>query len=561
MLVAAALVDPSVVAQRSSPPAPGRSARVGASSMVLRTGAADASKRGRHSVRGRPDLARVEIFHVLEEATARSRVQHFGGRVTGEVPGVLVQAQVPWDRIASLEKSPGISSIRPEQSISQIPGPDGHRAGGNETRRRHRKKKTLPVFGEEITKLNADDWQASGKFGAGVKVGIIDIFSRTAYEAAQRAGQVPAPSGTFCLLSGLACNAFTVTPGAEHGTAVAEIVHEMAPDAELYLAFVNTTSDMQAAVDYFLANGVRIVTRSLTSAYDGAGDGTGPVATVINNAIHGGITWFNSAGNAAAPAGQTGAYYRGTFTDTDGDGFHEFAPGFEVLGLPCFTFTHGLRWDDFDEVGTDVTDFDLIEVDANNNVLDVSVDFQGSTGGFAPPLENFDGGTSCTNKFGTGLVFVAIQMVAPGSDPNDVLEFQNNGRSMTFSSNPYSAAVPACDVATKGLLCVGAIDPAFGSSIAPYSSQGPTNDERIKPDLVAAACVRTFTFRRCFNGTSSSAPAAAGAAALVLGAGIASTTPADLDAFLRTSAFDLGAAGPDNVYGNGELTLPAPPPT
>jgi hypothetical protein len=63
----------------------------------------------------------------------------------------------------------------------------------------------------------------------------------------------------------------------------------------------------------------------------------------------------------------------------------------------------------------------------------------------------------------------------------------------------------------------------------------------------------------CFAGTSASTPATAGAAALVLGAGLAST-PAQLRTYLLDNAtVDRGAAGSDNVYGRGELILPAPP--
>ena len=57
--------------------------------------------------------------------------------------------------------------------------------------------------------------------------------------------------------------------------------------------------------------------------------------------------------------------------------------------------------------------------------------------------------------------------------------------------------------------------------IAFYSSQGPTNDGRIKPDLSAPSCVGSTIYRPCFNGTSAASPAAAGMAALLLGQGLA----------------------------------------
>jgi hypothetical protein len=64
-----------------------------------------------------------------------------------------------------------------------------------------------------------------------------------------------------------------------------------------------------------------------------------------------------------------------------------------------------------------------------------------------------------------------------------------------------------------------------------------------------------------FSGTSASTPTAAGAAALIIGAGVA-TTPAQVKTYLLTNAaVDRGAAGPDNDFGAGEIVLPQPPPT
>jgi hypothetical protein len=497
------------------------------------------------------------VFHRLSDVQAQRQVERFGGTVRGVVAGVLVQAEMPVRNLERLEASDGITFVRPPKRIDAAP--DVANAVSPTKRKRKRNKKKL--IGEEIAKMNAAAWHAVGRRGAGVKIGIIDVFAKRPYRDAQRAKQVPAAAGTVCFFFGLPCDVFTVSGAkAFHGTGVAEIVHEMAPDAELYLASAFTAADLESVVDVFAARGVKIMTRSLTSEYDGPGDGRGSVDTVVDHAVAAGITWFNSAGNGGgnAPFPRSGAYYRGSFTDTNGNGFHEFAPGVESLGLPCGIFTHGLRWDDFDEPSTDVTDFDLFELDQDGSILDVAADAQGSTGGTAPPLENFAGsGTTC----GSGrrrLVFVAIRLVAPGASASDTLEFQNNGQPMTFSSDPFSAAVPACDSANAGLVCVGSVFPARGTEVADYSSRGPTNDNRIKPDVVAASCLASFSFGRCFDGTSASTPAAAGAAALLLGAGLGGGTPEGLANLVRASVVDRGAPGRDNAAGAGEVVLPPP---
>ncbi len=133
----------------------------------------------------------------------------------------------------------------------------------------------------------------------------------------------------------------------------------MAPNAQIFLGSATSTADTQAVVDFFDSQGVDIITRSLTSRYDGAGDGTGPFATVMNNAVADGMAWFQSAGNSAGSSvvpTRFGSYHRGVFTDTDADGFHEFAPGDELMGMNC-GFQNGLRWSDFGSANP--TDFDL----------------------------------------------------------------------------------------------------------------------------------------------------------------------------------------------------------
>ena len=167
--------------------------------------------------------------------------------------------------------------------------------------------------------------------------------------------EVPGPAGTFCHQDGQLCDLFTA--GSEHGEAVAEIIHEMAPDAQIYIATAITTADLQAAVDYFGSKGVDIVSRSLTAQYDGAGNGTGPIAQVVDSAVSQGMAWFNSAGNRAGsnPLGVPGSYWRGPWADADSDGWLEWAPGSpgdELMSLPCFAggrFINGLRWSDWGE--------------------------------------------------------------------------------------------------------------------------------------------------------------------------------------------------------------------
>jgi uncharacterized repeat protein (TIGR01451 family) len=489
---------------------------------------------------------RVEVLHSLESSEIRAVIAGLGGTVEGEIDGVLVQALVPFNKLEALEAHTGVQFVRPplEANVPIEPPPSDEVAapqnGGS-------------IVGEEVDKTNAAAWHAAGYTGAGVKVGIVDTFNGTRWDNAVAAGELPAtPAGTFCQVDSASCDIWTVAGDAQHGQAVAEVVHEMAPGAQLYLATVYTVTDLQAAVDYFDAQGVDIISRSLTAQYDGPGDGTGPIADVMDNAVADGMVWFNSAGNTAGDGSSYGSYWRGGWVSTDGDNWLDFAPNDELMGFGC-AFLNGVRWSDFG--APNPTDYDVYVFNSAGEYIGGSLNDQ--TMG-APPLEldiPCEGAVS----------YLAINLYAPGNGtPGDVLEFMTNGGGLEYWQNPYSASGPASDTASPGALSLGAVDPPLGTSIAPYSSRGPTNDAlyggtaRIKPDVSAAAGMASYTYGT-FSGTSASTPTAAGAAALIIEAGVA-TTPAQVKTYLlNNAAVDRGAAGPDNDFGAGEIVLPQPP--
>jgi len=108
-----------------------------------------------------------------------------------------------------------------------------------------------------------------------------------------------------------------------------------------------------------------------------------------------------------------------------------------------------------------------------------------------------------------------------------------------------------------GAIAVGAVDEF--SVIESTSSRGPSAcDGRIYPDVVAPGrAIRTTdlsfggsAFYITVTGTSFSAPHASGALALLRSAFPAAASE-ELKSALAGEAFDLGALGSDNVYGNG----------
>ena len=89
--------------------------------------------------------------------------------------------------------------------------------------------------------------------------------------------------------------------GESHGTAVAEIVHEMAPSAQLYLVCIDTIASLGQAKDYAKAQGVQIIDSSGAFVAYGRGDGSGGPSTpdgIIADARQSGILSVNAAGNS-----------------------------------------------------------------------------------------------------------------------------------------------------------------------------------------------------------------------------------------------------------------------
>lgn len=483
----------------------------------------------------------VEVVHRLDPGAAAAVVAEAGGTVHGTVPGWLVEARIPLADLERVERHPGVVAVRTPLRADAIRG----------------------EVGEHVPKLDADRWHRAGLRGEGVKVGVIDLFDLGAWTSAEAAGDLPRPAGSFCRVHGRPCDIWSLAPS-RHGVAVAEIIHDIAPGAELYLATTSgSASDVLAAVEWMAGSGVSVVNASWGAPYDGPGDGTGPAAAVVAAAAAAGITWVHAAGNEAGDdaAGVRGRYWRGETRDADGDGWLEFAPGDETLALMCGD-TVGLRWSDWSE--TRSSDYDLFLFDrppsdpgrypASAPAVEAAAkaaSLDDQTAG-AEPREDY-GDPVC--RSGGDVDYLRIGVFERGAD-DDVIEFMLNRTDLLEHwSNPHSAAVAYCDAPES--VCVGAVDPAAGALIAPYSNWGPTNDGRIKPDVAAPSGLWTHSSPG-FNGTSAAAPVAAGVAALIVGAGLA-TTPVDVAGLLATLTRDLGPPGPDLRYGAGELLLSDPP--
>jgi subtilisin family serine protease len=447
---------------------------------------------------------------------------HFRNKINLAVPVPLIEAQIQAEepdlvieRISNLDHV-----IRIELPYKATP-----KQGG--------------LLGQGVDVTRADDWHAEGLTGQGVKIGILDLGF----------GGYRDLLGTE-LPDNVTVEAFGDDYAFDtevHGTACAEIVHEMAPDAELYLAYYDGSDvAMGQAVEWLISQEVDIISNSTGSNGLTPMDGTGFAAELVDWAQEEGIFWVNAAGNEAD------VHYRGQFNDSNGDTIHEFSPDTEAL--PFIPFGPGeetqiiLSWDDWETV---TQDYDLELYDDEFNLLAKSEDPQDGGAGQLP-VEGF------LYEFEDDeiyyLVIVNYEGQARGEATFDL--FINGGLlHPDFIVADRSLSSPSD---AHGAFAVGAVNWA-DDVLEPYSSRGPTADGRLKPDLSAPSVVDSASYTPDpFDGTSAAAPHVAGAAALLLQA-FPELTPDDLADFFKERAIDLGSAGPDNAFGVGRLNLDIPP--
>ena len=338
---------------------------------------------------------------------------------------------------------------------------------------------------EGAAAIGATAYHSAGIRGAGVKVAVIDL-GFAGLSAAQSRGDLP---------SSVVQNDLTgtgLTTGITHGTAVAEIVHDIAPDAQLTLIKIGDEVDLDLAVTYCVNNGIDIINHSLGWYNTNFYDGTGTIAEIATRAISNGILWVNAAGNEAQ------SHWEGYFTDGNSDGWHDSDRTFYgTAGSPAILY---LTWNQWPAASSDI---DLYLYDPTGNLVASSTKNQTGT---EEPTESIQ-----TTLPSTGTYRIRFN----GSGPVQ-LELYNLYQTL---NSPVASSSILAPGNVEQVVTVGAIDWATYTTgpLESYSSQGPTNDGRTKPDLCAPDNVTTGTSPyNPFPGTSGAAPHASGAAALLL---------------------------------------------
>lgn len=356
------------------------------------------------------------------------------------------------------------------------------------------------------TEISADLLHQRGHTGENVTVGIIDSDFRPSHPAI--ASQV---RGYATINS---------DDDGTHGTAVASVVVDTAPNATLQLAAVGTTTTPQeyaSAVEWLQRSGADIIVDA-GSYYANPGDESGEITQIAESAASETV-FITSVGNHA------GRYWSGNHSSStwvtvgEGTEANPLNDGEPFSGSVQLT----LRWDGWP---TTTEDYDLYLFRAQPGTDAVVARATGHDG---RPFEHLE------TTVPEGRYYVSIKKASDSeasSTDNQLKLFANH--ELQYQSNGGRAA-PAT---AQGVIAVGAID---DGSVKSFSVRGA---DVVAPDSVA---VDGMTIE---GGTSFSTPYVGGTAALVLAAH-PDLTPTEARALLRRTADDVGSEGVDPRSGYG----------
>jgi hypothetical protein len=380
----------------------------------------------------------------------------------------------------------------------------------------------------------------------------------------------------------------TVLPGqagfGDEGTAMLEVIHDLAPGAQLYFAtafnslpdFAQNIRDLRAAgcdiilddVSYFVESPFQDGQTSAVISPNNSGLAT----QAVNDVVASGALYFSSAANSGNLNDGTSGTWEGDFADggtlgqVPGGKVHDFDPTAAVAQYDTITgsgFLTNLHWSD--PLGASNNDYDLFIISPDGTfVIDSSTNIQNGT---QDPYEAI---------FFAQTDYRVVILQKTGA-ANRFLHLSTNRGELALSTDGethgHNAASGAYGVAAVCAVCV--YPEVFDSSnqVETFSSDGPrriffngngspitpgnvssTGGSVLQQPLITAADGTSVSgaggFPTLFYGTSASAPHAAAIAALIKSANPA-LTPAQMKTTLTSTAIDIEAPGTDRDSGAG----------
>ncbi|WIY06838.1 S8 family serine peptidase [Amycolatopsis mongoliensis] len=526
----------------------------------------------------------VDIAATRDQAVANA-VKAAGGTVRFASPDGAVRADLPLSAVDAIAGRADVAEIKPAAQATTWS------EAGNRDFRQAAAAQAAQAAATQVSEGDkahgADTARTTyGVSGSGVKVCVlsdgVDSLAKS-----QGAGELPAVD----VLSGQ-------KGSGDEGTAMLEIVHDLAPDAALGFATAFTSEASFAAnIRALRTTGHCTIIVDDVAYFDESPFQDTQVAQAVNDVTAAGVLYFSSAGNSGNATDGTSGYYEGDFRASSSkiSGVtgtpHDFDPSattqnFDALSAGSLGKPVTLFWSD--PWGKSANDYDLFILNSSGSVVASSENGQS---GSQNPYEIASVPTTGSGykvavvKYSGADRFIALNVirgrfVASGSLKAFSTDGVTNGHSA--AANAFSvAAAPAGPAFTRPLETGDPANPAGpypgqftaaskwerfssdgkrhlfynadGTAITPGNVTSTGGTTRNKPDITAADGVATsVTGFQPFYGTSAAAPHAAAIAALLL-SGKPTATPAEIRSALVSSAIDLGAPGFDTVTGNGVI--------
>ena len=476
------------------------------------------------------------------------RVAALGGEVeSASARFGALRVRLPLGQVTALAAEPAVRSVRPadRMMLQMVDTTEGDVAHGTDV-------------------VRAD----LGVDGSGVQVGAMSD-SVDALATVQGSGDLPPVVTVLPGQDGI--------PGTSEGTALLEIIFDMAPGADLFFATGKGGQAQMAQniLDLAAAGCDVIVDDVLYFSEPVFQDGV--IAQAVDQVASQGVLFFSAAGNSGNLDHGTAGVFEGDYAGIalpgplTGAGLsaHDFGGGAnnnEILEDGPFFFT--LQWANPQDAAED--DYDLFLLDPTlTTVLDASTNVQDGT---QDPFESID--TQADDDTGNRLVVVLFAGSGRFLHLNTHrgrLDVATDGQIFGHPAAAGAMAVAAVDVATAG---GGQFTGGPANPVETFTSDGPrriffdadgnpvavAGDEAVKgvssvvrqkPDVAAADGVSTATpgFNPFF-GTSASAPHSAAIAALFRDLFPSMSVPSAYDVF-RSTALDIDDLGFDENSGNG----------
>lgn len=438
---------------------------------------------------------------------AAEAVRVAGGYVETTV-AQRVQARVPSSAIEGLAEHPGVTFVRRPYR----PHPTGGSLAGQGQ-----------VVSDGLNNMNVTQLHRNGVTGENVTVAVVGLrFNASNPEIAGNVAETKSfGTGDF-------------SSEGTHGTAVAELVADTAPNASLVLVEIDTMTQFTRAADWIDTHTKADVAVASLGSPTGPFNGETPLGREIRQGIRDGTQWVISSGNA----GNNG-HLNTTWRNADGDRWLDFAADDEVVNIRSESGLARVyvNWNDWP---TSNEDYDAYLYAWNGSawtLVDYSVNSQTGT---QPPLETL--AASGYTRYQLAIRnYDASGNAAFNIFLNDQTHFTEYGDRLQSVTRP---------AVVDSVLAVGAVN-VDTNELEAFSSRGPTVEGVLKPELLAPDAVDTSAYDHPFYGTSAAAPHAAGVAALVVDASNGHLSAAELRSTLQRSAWQLHAAGPNNRTGYG----------